>query len=107
MHAVIQEQKALKQEEKKKGLHGAKSCYQCTLAFILSAVQAALAQCMNMPGDSSTAHVQLSSFLGSPKAKQAFPPPRGGFTDVGLHTGGEPKATTWPVLQSMIKASVP
>jgi hypothetical protein len=105
MHAAIQEQKALKQEEKK-GLHGGtKSCYQCTPAFILSAIQVALAQCVQAAGDNSTSGAQLSSFLGGSKAKQPFPPPRGGFTDVGLHTGGQPKATTWPVLQSMIKAS--
>jgi len=29
--------------------------------------------------------------------------PRGGFTDVGLHTGGSPRNTTWPLLIAVLQ----
>jgi hypothetical protein len=29
--------------------------------------------------------------------------PRGGFTDVGLHTGGMPRATAWPLVQQTLQ----
>lgn len=31
--------------------------------------------------------------------------PRGGFTDVGLHTGGVPRHTSWPLVQQTLKVS--
>ncbi len=31
-------------------------------------------------------------------------PPRGGFTDVGLHTGGSPRNTGWPLVQAVMQA---
>ncbi|KAL1498585.1 hypothetical protein AB1Y20_013900 [Prymnesium parvum] len=30
--------------------------------------------------------------------------PRGGFTDVGLHTGGQPRDTAWPLVQAVMQA---
>ncbi len=29
--------------------------------------------------------------------------PRGGFTDVGMHTGSPPRGTTWPLVREVIK----
>ena len=29
--------------------------------------------------------------------------PKGGFTDVGLHTGGQPRDTAWPLVCQTIK----
>lgn len=29
--------------------------------------------------------------------------PRGGFTDVGLHTGGQPRDTAWPLARAVFK----
>lgn len=86
MHEIIKQQSDLKQREKQKGCKGqtsARSHFQRTPAFVHSAVQAAL---------------EVMS-----KTAVSFPPPRGGFTDVGKHTGSEPRATTWAVLQAVLK----
>jgi hypothetical protein len=32
--------------------------------------------------------------------------PRGGFTDVGLHTGGKARNTPWPLVQAVIQVSL-
>lgn len=37
---------------------------------------------------------------GSPSTSHA---PRGGFTDVGLHTGGRPRETAWPLACEVFK----
>ena len=89
MHSIIRQQQAKKQEEKQNPSGGRKSHFQRTPAFIHSAVQAALRAVSSQQMSSST----------------PFPPPRGGFTDVGLHTGGKARATSWPLVQSMIKVS--
>ena len=31
--------------------------------------------------------------------------PRGGYTDVGLHTGGTPRDTAWPLVREALKVS--
>jgi hypothetical protein len=33
--------------------------------------------------------------------------PRGGFTDVGLHTGGTPRDTAWPLVRETLKVKLP
>lgn len=101
MHAIIQQQHALKQKEKAGKLEGKRrSHFQRTPAFIHSVVQAALAALAagQKPGGSSASVGDQDTV--------PFPPPRGGFTDVGKHTGGNPKATSWPLLQSMIKVGL-
>lgn len=35
--------------------------------------------------------------------KEQERPPRGGFTDVGLHTGGSPRDTAWPLVWEAFK----
>ena len=35
--------------------------------------------------------------------KEQDRPPRGGFTDVGLHTGGSPRDTAWPLVWQAFK----
>lgn len=94
MHAAISKQQALKQKEKTEGIAatGRRSHFQRTPAFIQSAVQYALKQ---------VRRDEQQQLGGEHDAE--FPPPRGGFTDVGQHTGGKPKATTWPLLQSVVK----
>lgn len=101
MHAIIQQQQALKQKEKAGKLEGKRrSHFQRTPAFIHSAVQAALAA---LAADQEAGGGSSGAFSAGDQATVPFPPPRGGFTDVGKHTGGNPKATSWPLLQSMIK----
>jgi hypothetical protein len=45
-----------------------------------------------------------SSGVGSSKhAAAAMRLPRGGFTDVGPHTGSQPRDTAWPLVREVIK----
>eukprot|EP00951_Prasinocladus_malaysianus_P046458 scaffold642906_cov28-Prasinocladus_malaysianus.AAC.1 len=62
---------------------GEKVGHQKTPAFILCLVKAA---------------VELLAG-GEPRKT----PPRGGFTDVGLHTGGQPRDTAWPLARETFK----
>lgn len=101
MHSIIQKQQALKQKEKQQGVKRYRSHFQRTPAFIQSALQAALATLAARAQQEQSA----AGGMGQEVAEVPFPPPKGGFTDVGLHTGGQPKATAWPVLQSMVKVS--
>lgn len=106
MHSIIQEHRSRKQKEKQKGVDNSnRSHYQRTPAFILSAVEAALA---TIAADVQPADESLEDFLDiqeSEGVSAAVPlnPPRGGCPDVGPHTGSKPLATTWVVLQGVIK----
>jgi hypothetical protein len=112
MHAAMEQQKDLQKENMEQGISGGnKSHFQRTPAFVYSAIQAALLECQAMAAGSSSAHAEDSTQFGQldPSAEQGsgiFPAPRGGFSDVGPHAAGKPKPTTWPLLQSMIKASM-
>lgn len=101
MHKIIRKQQALKQKDKGKGVTSGRSDFQRTPAFIQSAVQAAL--------EALAAQAQLEQHraggTGQAVGEVPFPSPKGGFTDVGLHTGSQPKATAWPVLKSMVEVS--
>jgi hypothetical protein len=66
-----------------------KSGFQRTPAFILAVIKDAL--------------VQLQPQQGCSRQDSM---PRGGFTDVGLHTGGMPRATAWPLVQQTIQVCV-
>lgn len=44
----------------------------------------------------------LAALAGAASASGAGAP-RGGFTDVGLHTGGIPRDTCWPLVREVIK----
>ena len=37
-------------------------------------------------------------------AEDGVTPPRGGFTDVGLHTGGHKRSTSWPLVRAVLQA---
>jgi hypothetical protein len=104
MHSIIQKQHALKQKEKREGVKSDKSHLQRTPAFIQSAVQAALE---NLAAQEAQHEQHAAEGMAQAVAvdKAPFPPPKGGFTDVGLHTGSQPKATAWPVLKSMVQVS--
>lgn len=98
MHGIIQEQQARKQKDRAKGVgsgHG-RSHYQCTPAFILSAVKKAITKLAAQ--EKQQANGTAQQVAGVP-----FTPPRGGFTDVGQHTRSQPRATTWPLLLSVFK----
>jgi hypothetical protein len=115
MRAAMAQQMALKQKNRQHGVSTSsrKSFFQRTPAFIYWAAQAALQELQAMPADNSPAYAEDStqpvpldpSAASSGQAAAAVRPPGGGFTDVGPHAACKPKATTWPVLQSMIKAS--
>jgi hypothetical protein len=98
MHIIIQKQLARKQEDRAEGVGsgGDRSDYQCTPAFILSAVEAAIATL-------AAQEQQQANSAAQEVPDVPFRPPRGGFTDVGLHTGSQPKATTCPLLLSVFK----
>ena len=38
------------------------------------------------------------------KREEGVTPPRGGFTDVGLHTGGLPRNTSWPLVRAVLQS---
>ena len=40
---------------------------------------------------------------GAQAGEAAEQKPRGGFTDVGLHTGGTPRDTAWPLVREVLK----
>lgn len=80
---------ATKQEEKKKGQKG----FQRTPAFVHSVVTEAL-QLFQVNGPASS----CGSGLGGSGEM-----PRGGFTDVGLHTGGLPRDTCWPLVKETMQ----
>jgi hypothetical protein len=65
-----------------------KSGFQRTPSFILAVIKDSLLQVQQ----------QLS-------CKQESMP-KGGFTDVGLHTGGMPRATAWPLVQQTLQVRV-
>ena len=50
--------------------------------------------------------VMLDSLQGLSEAEdpeEGFTAPRGGFTDVGLHTGGTARNTTWPLVRGVLQ----
>jgi hypothetical protein len=61
--------------------------FQRTPAFVAAVVRDVLAACAT--GADSTCSSQ----------------PRGGFTDVGQHTGGVPRATAWPLTRQVLQVS--
>jgi hypothetical protein len=44
-----------------------------------------------------------SSGAEQPGEADAEQVPRGGYTDVGLHTGGTPRDTAWPLVREALK----
>lgn len=71
-------EKATKIKGNARSAENSKQGHQRTPSFILALLQDALA-----------------------KTKKPVRQPRGGFTDVGLHTGGESRATGWPLASSV------
>ena len=87
MHAMM-----AKRKEKAKETKGGSNGYHRTPAFIhavLLDAQTALA-------------CQLSGNKGTP-ALTSHSMPKGGFTDVGQHTGTTPPSTAWPVVREALK----
>lgn len=95
MHAIIAKQKQLKGKEKL-GNAQQKSHFQRTPAFLLCVLEAAL-------GVVSSPDAALSGVVDVDKI--SIRAPQGGFTDVGKHTGTQPKATCWPTLTSTLKVN--
>jgi hypothetical protein len=71
-------QRMQKKEQKNPDSKG----FQRTPAFIYAAVQQVLA---------------------GASAEEATVIPKGGFTDVGQHTGSEARATAWPLVEQLLK----
>ena len=77
---------AQKRKEDQRSAAGGKQGHQKTPAMILCLLEEAI----------------LEAKLGEEAEQQ----PRGGFTDVGLHTGGSLRATAWPLAASVIRLIV-
>lgn len=108
MHSIIKEQHAHKKQERATGIDGNdRSYYQRTPAFVLSAVHAALAALAaeEQQEDSQVfGEDLLHRIISRADADDVdFPPPRGGFTDVGEHSNSQARPTTWALLQSVLK----
>lgn len=89
-------QRIIKQEASKQR-QGNSNAFQRTPAFIHAVVQAALVEVSNSGG------IEAGSSGGSSASGISLPPPKGGFTDVGQHTGSSPRATSWPLLQTAMQ----
>lgn len=112
MHMVIKQQQELKLKPKDKGkIEGQqqRSCFQRTPAFIVSVVTAALStvQASTKTDTSAENWVSRGMLQQDSGSGISFTPPRGGFTDVGRHSDAPPKATSWPVLQSVFQVGLP
>jgi hypothetical protein len=103
MHTIIQQQQKLKAKDKGKGQR--QSHFQRTPAFIVSVITAALSLLPADPEAGASAGDGGSGGLLQQGLDTviSITPPRGGFTDVGKHTGADAKATSWPVLQSVFQ----
>lgn len=102
MDTIIKQQENLKAEDKKTGQK--RSHFQRTPAFIASVIKAAL---LHLPAESeasANAGDEGSSLFDTEII--SINPPRGGFTDVGKHTGACPKGTSWPVLRSVFEVGL-
>jgi hypothetical protein len=73
---------------------GGQQGHQRTPAFVYALVRQALE---DTKGDHGT-----SGGVAAAGMQQ----PRGGFMDVGLHTGGTPRDTAWPLVREAIKVGV-
>jgi hypothetical protein len=109
MRMLVKQQQELKLKPKDKGKpegQQQRSYFQRTPAFIVSVITAALSRLQastetdTSAGDGVSKGSQQQKFSG---AAISFTPPRGGFTDVGRHSDAPPKATSWPVLQSVFQ----
>jgi hypothetical protein len=76
----------LKKADARSSKGGERQGHQKTPAFIYAIVQDALFEC-------------TADEDGSLKTC-----PRGGLTDVGLHTGGKPRETSWPLARAVLSA---
>jgi hypothetical protein len=98
VHSIIQEQHAKKKQDRD-GIKGTdRSHYQRTPAFVLSAVHTALGVL-----DDEEEEEEAAGRAAKKVADIAFTPPRGGFTDVGEHSGSQARSTAWALLQSVLK----
>ncbi len=79
-------QEVIRTRERQRKDHDIKG-FQRTPAFVAAVVRDVLAACAT--GVASTSSSQ----------------PRGGFTDVGQHTGGVPRATAWPLTRQVLQVS--
>lgn len=68
--------------------------HQKTPAMVAAAVRQALAQ---------TRSDAVAAAGGQQAAKVQECVPQGGFTDVGLHTGGVPRDTAWPLVREAVQ----
>jgi hypothetical protein len=86
IHSLAEQRRQAKAKDHKK------SGFQRTPAFILAVIKDALVQVQQQ---------QQQQACGRQKSM-----PRGGFTDVGLHTGGMPRPTAWPLVQQTFQVCV-
>lgn len=84
MHTLI--------EQRRQAKDNSKSGFQRTPAFILAVIKDAL--------------VEVQQQQQQQRSCRQDSMPRGGFTDVGLHTGGMPRATAWPLVQQTLQVCV-
>lgn len=105
MHTIIKQQQQLKAADKQTPGGQRRSHFQRTPAFIESVIAAALSLLSEDPETGSSADDGGSRGVLQQRSDAviSITPPRGGFTDVGRHTGSCPKATSWPVLQSVFQ----
>ncbi|WIA28503.1 hypothetical protein OEZ86_011046 [Tetradesmus obliquus] len=88
MHTRIEQRR----QAKAKAKDNSKSGFQRTPAFILAVIKDALVEVQ-----------QQQQQQQQQRSCRQDSMPRGGFTDVGLHTGGMPRATAWPLVQQTLQ----
>jgi hypothetical protein len=74
---------------------GGQQGHQRTPAFVHALVQ----QALEGVGDERAGSTREGAAAAAGDARL----PRGGFTDVGLHTGGLPRSTAWPLVREVFK----
>lgn len=87
-------QKAQERKGEKRSAAGNNQGHQKTPAFLHALVLDAVLVVLK--------NIDLDDFIQSGRQH----PPRGGFTDVGLHTGGQYRNTSWPLVKETFKVKL-
>lgn len=103
MAGIIRQHKEDKARKKEKNDPTASKGFQYTPAFIHAVIQDAVKEVRtSLAAGASDAATGVATATEPPKQFEAFTLPRGGTTDVGQHTGGIPRDTSWPLVKQTL-----
>jgi hypothetical protein len=90
--------------DQRSATNGAQS-HQRTPSFMLSLLQNAIRTVLTFHITAPVTKVEKEALRLKEKSHDKAP--QGGVTDVGLHTGGKPRHTTWPLVCAVLHVSDP